>query len=152
MSDEHPDAEPVEPATLDEALETIRALRKELGSVRKESARRRLALKERDGQEADASIWRTVAIEAVAHAEATAAGARRPELLGRLVDLGEIEAESLDEIRSTVRQRIDEALEQAPELRADAGPVGALSPGPRLRERTPRADPDAWLRRAARSG
>ena len=154
MSDE-PDSQhgdENEPATLAEAQETIRVLRKELSQVRRESARRRQALKERDGQEADVGIWKTVAMEAVVQAEAAAAGARRPELLGRLVDVTGIDGDSLDELRVSVREQVAETLEQNPELKAEPASVGALSPGPRVRDRdrTRRADPDAWLRRAAR--
>jgi hypothetical protein len=141
-----------EPATLAEAQETIRALRKDLTATRKESARRRQALKERGDREADAGIWKTVALEAVVQAEAAAAGARRPELLGRLVDANAIDGETLDEIRTTVREQISETLDANPELRADPAVVGALSPGPRdrFRREQRRADPDAWLRKAAR--
>ena len=145
--------EQAEPTTLEEALETIRVLRRELGSTRKESARRRQALRERDGQEADAGVWRTIAVEAVVQAEALAAGARRPELLGRLVEVNAIEGETLDEIREVVRERVGTTLEDAPELKAE--PVvtsGALSPGPRGERPRRKADPDAWLRKAARGG
>jgi hypothetical protein len=153
MSDEpdnRDDRDDDEPTTLAEAHQTIRALRKDLAATRKESARRRQALKERDGHEADAGVWRTVALEAVVQAEAAAAGARRPDLLARLVDVGGIEGESLDELRSAVRAQVGQALEEAPELKAEPAPVGALSPGPRGRDRTRKVDPDAWLRKAAR--
>ena len=150
--DEHGGDDPAEPETLEDAREQLRVLRKELAQVRKESARRRQALKERDGQEADAGIWRTVALEAVVAAEAAAAGARRPELLGRLVDVSGIEGESLDEIRAAVREQVGEALDEAPELLGEPPVVGALSPGVQNRQqrRERKSDPDAWLRKAAR--
>jgi hypothetical protein len=148
--DERGSDEPAEPETLEDAREQLRALRKELSQVRKESARRRQALKERDGQEADVGVWRTVAVEAVVQAEASAAGARRPALLSRLVDLSEIDAETLPEIREAVREQIAETLEANPELRAEPERVGVLSPGPRTRDRSRKVDPDAWLRKAAR--
>jgi hypothetical protein len=131
MADE-PDnsgGEPVEPQTLEEAREQLRVLRKELASVRKESARRRQALKERDGQEADAGTWRTVALEAVVQAEASRAGARRPELLARLVDVTGIEGDGLEEIRQGVREQVSAALDEAPELLGEPPATGALSPG-----------------------
>jgi hypothetical protein len=141
-----------EPETLEDAREQLHALKKELSAVRKESARRRHLLKERDGQEADVGVWRTVALEAVVQAEAAAAGARRPELLGRLVDVGAIEGESLDEIRATVREQIGETLEANPELRAEPEHVGVLSPGARGERSRRKADPNAWLRAARRGG
>jgi hypothetical protein len=156
MADEHDNGEQgdaAEPETLEEAREQLRVLRKELTSVRKESARRRQALKERDGQEADAGIWRTVALEAVVQAEAAAAGAHRPEMLGRLVDVSGIEGDTLEEIRSSVREQVEEAQTEAPELFREPTGVGVRSPGVQNRQRRERpADPDAWLRRAARSG
>jgi hypothetical protein len=156
MADEHDNddggtGEPVEPATLDEAREQIRVLRKELAQVRKESARRRQALKDRDGQDADAGIWRAVAVEAVVQAEASRAGARRPELLARLIDVGEVEGEGLDDIRAAVREQVKQALDDAPELLGEPPVIGARSPGVRDRQRRePPADPNAWLRKAAR--
>jgi hypothetical protein len=157
MADEHDNddggtGEPVEPATLAEAQEQIRVLRKELAQVRKESARRRQALKERDGQDADAGLWRTVALEAVVQAEASRAGARRPELLARLVDVGEVEGEGLDDIRSAVREQVKQALDDAPELLGESPAVGVRSPGVQNRQnrRERPANPDAWLRKAAR--
>jgi hypothetical protein len=146
------DREPVEPETLEEAREQLRVLRKELGQVRKESARRRQALKERDGEQADAGSWKAVAVASVVEAEAARAGARRPELLGRLVDVGAIEGDTLDEIREGVRQEIRQALDDAPELLGEPVAVGAHSPGVRDRrhhEQRP-ADANAWLRKAAR--
>jgi hypothetical protein len=142
-----------EPSSLAEAQEQIRVLRKELTQVRKESARRRQALRERDGQDADAGVWRTVALEAVVQAEAASAGARRPELLARLIDVGGIEGEGLDEIRTAVREHVREALDDAPELLGEPPVVGVHSPGVQNRQRRERPkDPDAWLRRAARAG
>jgi hypothetical protein len=158
MSDEHDEQdggsrdEEREPSTLAEAQEQIRVLRKELAQVRKESARRRQALKERDGQDADAGIWRTVALEAVVQAEAAAAGAHRPEVLARLVDVGGIEGDSLEEIRASVREQVSEAVDEAPELFRDPPVVGVRSPGVQGRQsrREHPADPNAWLRKAAR--
>jgi hypothetical protein len=154
MADEHDngDGEQVEPQTLEEAREQIRVLRKELASVRKESARRRQALKKRDGQEADAGTWRTVALEAVVQAEAAAAGAHRPEVLARLVDVGGIEGDSLEQIRASVREQVDEALDEAPELFREPPAVGVRSPGVQNRQqrRERPADMNAWLRKAAR--
>jgi hypothetical protein len=155
MSDEpeRTDDDPAEPETIEDARQQLKVLRKELAAVRKESARRRQQLKERDGQEADAGIWKTVALEAVVQAEAAKAGARRPELLGRLVDVGAVEGESLDEIRAAVREQVSEALDEAPELLGEPPGVGVRSPGVQNRQRRePPADPNAWLRRAARSG
>jgi hypothetical protein len=150
--DEHANGDPPEPDTLEDAREQLRVLRKELGQTRKESARRRQALKERDVQQADAGIWKTVAVEAIVQAEAARAGARRPELLGRLVDAGAIEGDTLDEIRTSVREQVSEALDEAPELLGEPVAVGAHSPGVRDRghhEQRP-ADANAWLRKAAR--
>jgi hypothetical protein len=126
-------------------------LRKELSSLRRESARRRQALRERDGENADAASWRSVALEAVVHAEASRAGARRPELLARLVDVSAVEGDSLDEIRKAVKEQVSTALDEAPELLGEPIPVGARSPGvqDRRRHETPK-DPNAWLRKAAR--
>ena len=77
--------------------------------------------------------------------------ARRPELLARLVDVSAVEGESLDEIRSAVREQVDEALEDALELLGEPPATGVLSPGVRDRRRRERPkDPDAWLRKAAR--
>jgi hypothetical protein len=157
MNDEHDEQdggsrdEEREPSTLAEAQEQLRVLRKELGQVRKESARRRQALKERDGEHADASSWRAIAMEAIVAAEASRAGARRPELLARLVDVSAVEGESLDEIRSAVREQVGQALDEAPELLGEPIPVGARSPGvqDRRRHETPK-DRNAWLRKAAR--
>jgi hypothetical protein len=154
MADEHDERrEDAEPETLEDAREQLRALRKELGQVRKESARRRQALKERDGEQADSAIWKTVAVEAVVQAEAAEAGAARPALLARLVDAAAIDGETLDEIRETVREQVGQALEEAPELRADQPGADLVSQGVRDRRRPgdqrPR-DPDQWLRRAAR--
>jgi hypothetical protein len=140
-----------EPSTLAEAQEQLRVLRKELGQVRKESARRRQALRERDGEHADAATWRTVALEAVVQAEASRAGARRPELLARLVDASGIEGDSLEEIRQGVREQVSAALDDAPELLGEPPATGALSPGVQNRQRRePPKDPNAWLRKAAR--
>jgi cell pole-organizing protein PopZ len=154
MTDE-PDnsgGEPVEPQTLEEAREQLRVLRKELASVRKESARRRQALKERDGEQADAGTWRTVALEAVVQAEAAAAGARRPELLARLVDVGEVEGDTLADLRASVREQVGRALDDAPELLGEPPAVGVRSPGVQNRQqrRERPASMDAWLRKAAR--
>jgi hypothetical protein len=153
MADEHdePNGDPPEPETLEDAREQLRVLRKELGQVRKESARRRQALKERDGEQADAGSWKAVAVASVVEAEAARAGARRPELLGRLVDVSAIEGDTLDEIRTSVREQVSEALDEAPELLGEPVAVGAHSPGVRDRQRHERpADPNAWLRKAAR--
>jgi hypothetical protein len=140
-----------EPSTLAEAQERIRVLSKELAATRKESARRRQALRERDGEHADLATWKTVAMEAVVQAEASRAGARRPELLARLVDVNGIEGDSLDEIRTAVREQVGQALDEAPELLGEAPAVGARSPGVRDRRQHERPkDPDAWLRKAAR--
>jgi hypothetical protein len=145
--------EEAEPSTLEEAQEQLRVLRKELTAVRKESARRRQALKERDGQEADAGSWKAVAVASVVEAEAARAGARRPELLGRLVDVSAIEGDTLDEIREGVREEIRQALAAAPELLGEPPAVGARAPGVQDRRRPqPPADSSGWLRKAARSG
>jgi hypothetical protein len=157
MSDEHENSddgsrnEEGEPSTLAEAQEQLRVLRKELANTRKESARRRQALKERDGEHADASSWRAIAMEAIVAAEASRAGARRPELLARLVDVSAVEGESVDEIRSAVREQVGEALDEAPELLGEPPATGVLSPGVRDRRRRERPkDPDAWIRKVAR--
>jgi hypothetical protein len=140
-----------EPSTLAEAQERIRVLERELGKVRKESAKRREALRERDGQEADAGVWRTVAVEAVVASEAAAAGAVRPEVLARLVDAGGIEGDTLAELRESARDQVGQAREDAPELFAAPPAVGAHRPGVQNRQRRERpTDPDTWLRKAAR--
>jgi hypothetical protein len=157
MSDEHENSEDGsreerEPSTLAEAQERIRVLERELGKVRRESAKRREALKERDGQETDAGIWRSVALEAVVQAEASRAGARRPELLARLVDAGAIEGDSLEEIQTAVREQVGQALDDAPELLGEPPATGVLSPGVQNRQqrRERPADKNDWLRKAAR--
>jgi hypothetical protein len=90
-------------------------------------------------------------MEAVVQAEASRAGARRPELLARLVDVSGIEGETLDEIRQAVKEQVGQALDDAPELLGEPPIAGARSPGVRDRRRheSPK-DPDAWLRKAAR--
>jgi hypothetical protein len=106
---------------------------------------------ERDGENADAASWKAVALASVVEAEASRAGARRPELLARLVDVSEIEGDSLDEIRQAVKEQVGQALDDAPELLGEPPAVGVRSPGVQDRRRRERPkDPDSWLRKAAR--
>jgi predicted secreted protein len=146
------DVERDEPTTLAQAHERIAELRKSLSQVRKEAGNRRHELRELQRQQTGDQGWRELALSSLVTAEAAAAGATKPELVSRLVDLGEINGDaSLDEIRAAVREQVTETLEDNPELRAPQRPL--VSQGVRSRGYTGERpqDPDAWLRRAARS-
>jgi hypothetical protein len=140
-----------EPATLAQAHERIAELRKKLSQVRREAGNRRHELRELQQAQATNESWRELAVRSLVTAEAAAAGAAKPELVSRLVDLSELNGDaSLDELRAAVSERVGQVLEDNPELGVPRAPL--VSQGVRSRhhpgERS--QDPDAWLRRSVR--
>jgi hypothetical protein len=153
-TDRHDDRGDEQPETLDDAREQLHVLRRELSRARKESATRRRRIRELEQSGSEVETWRTLAVQSLVQAEAAAAGARRPELVGRLVDLGELDGDALDEIRSNVREQVEQTLEANPELRAERAGGGLVTQGVRSRGYHGRRseDPDAWLRKSVRRG
>jgi hypothetical protein len=155
-SDDPPRAS--DPRTLEEALEALRAERRAHSDTRSEARKRRrdqADLRERVGEleERADSTWRAAAIRAIVERESLRQGARRPELVSRLVDLNALDGASVEEIELHAAEAVRRLLdEDAPELRRPQGQTGALRQGVRdraVRTHTVQDDND-WLRRAAR--
>jgi hypothetical protein len=138
--------EPTTPTTLEEAVTALADERKRHSKSRKQAIDRRLKLKEAERRIAeleaaagDGNEWQQAAIRAMVEAEATRQNARKPELVARLVDVGELDAADPGELRLAIAEQVNGVLDGAPELKRGAeGAIGALSPGPRQRERRPR--------------
>ena len=100
---------------------------------------------------ADDQDWRAAYVSSIVELEATRAGARRPNVVARLIDLTTVDASTIDGVRRAAEQAVHESLKEAPELGGE-GAAGPMSQGIRTRLVTNAAprDPDAWLRERAR--
>jgi hypothetical protein len=136
--------DPEIPTTLEDAIAALERERKNHSATRKESIQRRTRLREAEKrvtelEARDSHQWRTAALVAMVESEAVKQGARRPEVVGRLVDLDELDSDNADELRLRIAGQVTAVLDGAPELKRSKGQLGAISPGPRQRER--RRDP-----------
>jgi hypothetical protein len=155
-SDQAPSA-PEETGELDETLfspeaqKLIRQLRGEAAGRRRHERELEDRIAELEAGTADDQGWRAAYVSSIVELEATRAGARRPNVVARLIDLATVDAPTIDGVRLAAEQAVQEVLKEAPEL-ASKGGAGLISQGVRTRLATnaePR-DPDAWLRERAR--